>query len=151
MLVSIHGPDDSEFYIKTAMNIWGILRKRHIDTSLVFYNRKLMRTDRFISFFLILCSYLAGEFVFCLFLASSGWFSWSPSSLLKSCVAFHVALMLQSAECFYRRVFKCILNRQWLCELFSLPTEKKGLTYQRLIVLFVLHWDIYVKRGLGSH
>ena len=30
MLVSIHGPDDSEFYIKTAMNIWGILRKRHI-------------------------------------------------------------------------------------------------------------------------
>ena len=30
MLVSIHGPDDSELYFKTAMNIWGKLRKRHI-------------------------------------------------------------------------------------------------------------------------
>ena len=26
----IHGPDDSEFYFRTAMNIWGKLRKRHI-------------------------------------------------------------------------------------------------------------------------
>jgi hypothetical protein len=30
MLVSIHGPDDSEFDFRTAMNIWGKLRKRHI-------------------------------------------------------------------------------------------------------------------------
>ena len=27
---SIHGPDDSEFDFRTAMNIWGKLRKRHI-------------------------------------------------------------------------------------------------------------------------
>jgi len=33
--------------------------------------------------------------------------------------------MLQSSECFNRRVFKRILNRQWICELFSLPTGKK--------------------------
>ena len=30
MMVSIHGPDDSEFDFMTAMNIWGKLRKRHI-------------------------------------------------------------------------------------------------------------------------
>jgi hypothetical protein len=30
MMVSIHGPDDSEFDFRTAMNIWGKLRKRHI-------------------------------------------------------------------------------------------------------------------------
>ena len=29
-MVSIHGPDDSEFDFRTAMNIWGKLRKRHI-------------------------------------------------------------------------------------------------------------------------
>jgi hypothetical protein len=29
MMVSIHGPDDSEFDFRTAMNIWGKLRKRH--------------------------------------------------------------------------------------------------------------------------
>ena len=29
-MVSIHGPDDSEFDMRTAMNIWGKLRKRHI-------------------------------------------------------------------------------------------------------------------------
>ena len=29
-MVSIHGPDDSEFDFMTAMNIWGKLRKRHI-------------------------------------------------------------------------------------------------------------------------
>jgi hypothetical protein len=28
MMVSIHGPDDSEFDFRTAMNIWGKLRKR---------------------------------------------------------------------------------------------------------------------------
>ena len=28
-MVSIHGPDDSEFDFRTAMNIWGKLRKRH--------------------------------------------------------------------------------------------------------------------------
>ena len=26
----MHGPDDSEFDFRTAMNIWGKLRKRHI-------------------------------------------------------------------------------------------------------------------------
>jgi hypothetical protein len=30
MMVSIHGPDDSEFDIRTAMNMEGKLRKRHI-------------------------------------------------------------------------------------------------------------------------
>jgi hypothetical protein len=30
MMVSIHGPNDSEFDFRTAMNIWGKLRKRHI-------------------------------------------------------------------------------------------------------------------------
>jgi hypothetical protein len=30
MMVSMHGPDDSEFDFRTAMNIWGKLRKRHI-------------------------------------------------------------------------------------------------------------------------
>jgi hypothetical protein len=30
MMVSIHPPDDSEFDFRTAMNIWGKLRKRHI-------------------------------------------------------------------------------------------------------------------------
>ena len=30
MMVSIHGPDDSEFDVRTAMNILGKLRKRHI-------------------------------------------------------------------------------------------------------------------------
>jgi hypothetical protein len=30
MMISIHGPDDSEFDFRTAMNIWGKLRKRHI-------------------------------------------------------------------------------------------------------------------------
>jgi hypothetical protein len=30
MMVSIHGPDDSEFDFRTAMNIWEKLRKRHI-------------------------------------------------------------------------------------------------------------------------
>jgi hypothetical protein len=30
MMVSIHGPDDSEFDFRTAMNIWGKLIKRHI-------------------------------------------------------------------------------------------------------------------------
>jgi hypothetical protein len=30
MMVSIHGPDDLEFDFRTAMNIWGKLRKRHI-------------------------------------------------------------------------------------------------------------------------
>ena len=30
MMVSIHGLDDSEFDFRTAMNIWGKLRKRHI-------------------------------------------------------------------------------------------------------------------------
>jgi hypothetical protein len=30
MMVSIHGPDDSEFDFRTAMNIWGKIRKRHI-------------------------------------------------------------------------------------------------------------------------
>jgi hypothetical protein len=30
MMVSIHGPDDSEFDFRTAMNIWGKFRKRHI-------------------------------------------------------------------------------------------------------------------------
>jgi hypothetical protein len=33
MMVSIHGPDDSEFDFRTAMNIcliWGKLRKRYI-------------------------------------------------------------------------------------------------------------------------
>ena len=30
MMVSIYGPDDSEFDFRTAMNIWGKLRKRHI-------------------------------------------------------------------------------------------------------------------------
>ena len=29
-MVSMHGPDDSEFDFRTAMNIWGKLRKRHI-------------------------------------------------------------------------------------------------------------------------
>jgi hypothetical protein len=29
-MVSIHGPDDSEFDFRTAMNIWGKLRKIHI-------------------------------------------------------------------------------------------------------------------------
>ena len=29
-MVSIHGPDDSEFDMRTAMNIWVKLRKRHI-------------------------------------------------------------------------------------------------------------------------
>ena len=30
-MVSIHGPDDSEFDFRTAMNIWGkLIRKRHI-------------------------------------------------------------------------------------------------------------------------
>ena len=29
-MISIHGPDDSEFDFRTAMNIWGKLRKRHI-------------------------------------------------------------------------------------------------------------------------
>jgi hypothetical protein len=29
MMVSIHGPDDPEFDFRTAMNIWGKLRKRH--------------------------------------------------------------------------------------------------------------------------
>jgi hypothetical protein len=29
MMVSIHGPDDSEFDFRTAMNIWGKFRKRH--------------------------------------------------------------------------------------------------------------------------
>ena len=29
-MVSIHGPDDSEFDCRTAMNICGKLRKRHI-------------------------------------------------------------------------------------------------------------------------
>ena len=29
-MVSIHGPDDLEFDFRTAMNIWGKLRKRHI-------------------------------------------------------------------------------------------------------------------------
>ena len=29
-MVSIHGPDDSEFDFRTAMNIWGKLRKKHI-------------------------------------------------------------------------------------------------------------------------
>jgi hypothetical protein len=29
MMVSIHGPDDSEFDFRTAMNIRGKLRKRH--------------------------------------------------------------------------------------------------------------------------
>ena len=29
-MVSIHGPDDSEFDFRTAMNIWGKIRKRHI-------------------------------------------------------------------------------------------------------------------------
>ena len=28
-MVSIHGPDDLEFDFRTAMNIWGKLRKRH--------------------------------------------------------------------------------------------------------------------------
>ena len=28
-MVSIHGPDDPEFDFRTAMNIWGKLRKRH--------------------------------------------------------------------------------------------------------------------------
>jgi hypothetical protein len=30
MMVSIHGPDDSEFDFRTAMHIWGKLRKKHI-------------------------------------------------------------------------------------------------------------------------
>jgi hypothetical protein len=30
LMVSIHGPNDSEFDFRTAMNIWGKLRKRHI-------------------------------------------------------------------------------------------------------------------------
>jgi hypothetical protein len=30
MMVSIHGPDDSEFDFRRAMTIWGKLRKRHI-------------------------------------------------------------------------------------------------------------------------
>jgi hypothetical protein len=30
MMVSIHGPDGSEFDCRTAMNICGKLRKRHI-------------------------------------------------------------------------------------------------------------------------
>ena len=29
MMVSLHGPDDPEFDFRTAMNIWGKLRKRH--------------------------------------------------------------------------------------------------------------------------
>ena len=29
-MVSIHGPDDSEFDFRTAMNIWGKLGKKHI-------------------------------------------------------------------------------------------------------------------------
>ena len=29
-MVSIHGPDDSEFDFRRAMTIWGKLRKRHI-------------------------------------------------------------------------------------------------------------------------
>ena len=29
-MVSIHGPDDSEFDFRIAMNIWGKIRKRHI-------------------------------------------------------------------------------------------------------------------------
>ena len=30
-MISIHGPDDSEFDFRTAMNIWGkLIRKRHI-------------------------------------------------------------------------------------------------------------------------
>ena len=29
-MVSMHGPDDSEFDFRTAMNIWGKLIKRHI-------------------------------------------------------------------------------------------------------------------------
>ena len=30
-MVSLHGPDDSEFDFRTAMNIWGkLIRKRHI-------------------------------------------------------------------------------------------------------------------------
>jgi hypothetical protein len=29
-MISIHGPDDSEFDFRTAMNIWGKLIKRHI-------------------------------------------------------------------------------------------------------------------------
>ena len=29
-MVSIHGPDDSEFEFRRAMTIWGKLRKRHI-------------------------------------------------------------------------------------------------------------------------
>jgi hypothetical protein len=28
-MISIHGPDDSEFDFRTAMNIWGKLRKRN--------------------------------------------------------------------------------------------------------------------------
>ena len=30
MMVSIHGPNDTELDFRTAMNIWGKLRKRHI-------------------------------------------------------------------------------------------------------------------------
>jgi hypothetical protein len=30
MMVSVHGPDDSEFDYRRAMTIWGKLRKRHI-------------------------------------------------------------------------------------------------------------------------
>jgi hypothetical protein len=30
MMVSLHGPDDSEFDFRTAMNIWGKFRKREI-------------------------------------------------------------------------------------------------------------------------
>jgi phage terminase large subunit-like protein len=30
MMASIHGPDNSEFDFRTAMNIWGKLRNRHI-------------------------------------------------------------------------------------------------------------------------
>ena len=29
-MVSIHGPDDSEFDFRTAMHIWGKFRKKHI-------------------------------------------------------------------------------------------------------------------------
>jgi hypothetical protein len=46
-------------------------------------------------------------------------------SQLKSCVAFHVALMLQSSECFNRRVFKRILNRNNFVSCFHCELKKK--------------------------
>jgi hypothetical protein len=45
-LISIHGPDDSEFDFRTAMNIWGKLRKRHTFVQCILVEKAKESTEK---------------------------------------------------------------------------------------------------------